>query len=171
MKPIVIGMVAGLALGSLVGYNKFYASQQNRVRLIRQQLAQEKTDQQARKDTADLINQVEQYQAQLPSEPDPSWLVREAMAAGQKAGIDITSISQQNPETGKQATALSVVLQINGTYHQLGRFLDELEHAKHFIRVDQVSVSSLHGDGDKPSIQVTLSTLYLPPLLAKAETP
>jgi Tfp pilus assembly protein PilO len=115
MKPIVIGIAAGLALGYLVGYNNLYGRQQNRVRLIRQQLAQEKADQQARKDTADLISQVEQYHAQLPSEPDPSWLVREARAAGQKSGVDITSISQQNPETGKQATALSVVLQINGT--------------------------------------------------------
>lgn len=171
MKPIVIGIVAGLALGYLVGYNNLYARQQSRVRLIQQQLAQEKTDQQARQETADLISQVERYQAKLPSEPDPSWLVREARAVGQKVGITITSISQQNPEPGKQATVLSITLRINANYHQLGRFLDELEHGKHFIRVDQLSVASGRNDSEKPAIQVTLSTLYVPPLLAKAAAP
>lgn len=169
MKPVIIGVVAGLALGYLVGYNKLYVAQHNRVLLIRQQVAQELSNQQARKDAANLIHQVEEYQAQLPSEPDPSWLVHQAMAAGQKAGVDIVSISQQSPEKSEQATTLSVILQINGTYHQLGRFLDELEHAKHFIRVNQVSVISSRGDNEKPAIQVTLSTLYLSAVLTQAK--
>ena len=165
MKPMVVGAAVGLVLAYLVGYNTIYARQRGQAQVIRQQIVQEQKDQRIQHETATVLQQMERYHTQLPQEPDPSWLVHEAMAASQQAGVDIASIQQDNPQVGKQFTRLAITLQFRATYHQLGAFLDRLERSGSFIRVDQLGVGTSKGESKKPSVQLTLSTIYVPSAL------
>lgn len=172
MKPVVVGGLIGLVIAWAVGYNTIYARQQGQVRLKRTQIAQEQANQQAREETAKLIAQLEQYRRQLPPDPETSWIVREAVAAAHKAGLKLTAIAQDAPQPGKPFTRLTVNFQFTATYHQLGTFLDYLERSNRFIRVERLAVASAQpnqADEERPSIQLTLSTLYVPALLAKAD--
>jgi len=170
MKPVLVGGLIGLVIAWALGYNSIYARQQGHARLKRTQIVQEQANHQAREEAAKFLEQLEQYRRQLPPEPDTSWIVREAISAAQKAGLELTSIAQDAPRESAPFTHLTVNFQFTATYHQLGTFLDYLEQSNRFIRVERLTVAGVdatRASEEQPSIQLTLSTLYVPPLLAK----
>lgn len=164
MKPTLLLAAIGLVTSSLFGYHLMYAPKQEQARVIAAQISQVQADQQAQHELAALLLQVDTYHKRLPPSPDPSWLVREVVALGRTAGIDLTLISQQDPQPIEQYTRLSISVQFQTTYHQLGKFLDILERAEPFIRVDRVDMSSPRETGDATA-QLHLSSIYVPPVL------
>jgi len=162
----LLGIIV-VAMVGLVTYTWIYVPSQRQVQLIREQKVKEQANQRTQADVVALLKTVEQYRERLPKEPDPSWLVRETVTLAQKAGLQITSISQEDPQTFPEFTRLTVNLQFAASYHQLGAFLDNIEHAEPFIRVDRINLSHTTKDEASASIQLAFSTIYLPPLLAK----
>ena len=167
MKPTLLLGGIGVALTALLGYNAVYGPYQRQVGVIRSQLADEQLTQRTQADVAALLQQVEQYRTQLPTEPDPSWLIREVVALSQKAGVQLTTINQEQPSVTEQSTRLAVTLQLSSSYHQFGAFLDEIEHADRFLQVDSVRMNRFQSTGPI-SVEVTVSTLYLPPVVNAA---
>ena len=163
MKPKLPLGIIGLAFTVLFGYHTIQKWQRQQVRLIQQQIAQEQDTQQAQADLAALVRDVAEYRTRLPKEPTASWLVHEVVAIGQKAGVQFTTVNEEAPQRFPQFTRLGVNLQCKTSYHQLGTLLDYLERSEHFIRTDRITVSS-SGDEGLASIELALSTLYLPPL-------
>jgi len=162
--PWVIGAVVGLVLGYLVGYNNIYVRQRGQVQLKQRLVAQEQADQEARQQVTELLDQIERYRQQLPPEPEPSWLVDQAVAASRQAGITLSSIAPGAPQAGKFYTRLSVGFQFSASYHQVGAFLDHLERSPNFVRVENLDVNMVRGpQGATPTVGLTLSTLYVPP--------
>ena len=168
MKPALLIGVIGLALTGLLGYHG-YKRQQERARLIQTQIGQEQANQEAQAEVAALAQQIEQYRAQLSPEPDPSWLARNVTALGRKAGLELTTITQESPQPFAQFTRLAVNLNFSANYHQLGTFFDDLEQSDSFIRVEHLDVSSPKETGGRAVVHVVLSTLYLPPVFAEAD--
>ena len=157
---IIVAMVGALA------YSGIYVPYQRQVELIQAQKAQEQANQQTQADVASLLHTIEQYHKRLPTEPDPSWLVRETVALAQKAGVQVTNISQEDPQPFAGFTRLAVNLQFAASYHQLGAFLDDIEHADRFIRVDRINVNHTTARNEPlASVQLVFSTIYLPPAL------
>lgn len=163
-KPFVCLVAIEVALTGYIGYNFIHVPQQRQVRLIREQIAHEHTKRQAAIEVAALLDQRTQYQTRLPSEPDTSWLARDIVALAENAGVQLTTITQETPQSFEQFTRLGVSLKFNASYHQLGAFIDDLERSAHFIHVEQMSVGR-SGRDEAASVQVTCSTLYLPPPL------
>ena len=154
--------VIGVAIVTLFGYHRIHQWQQQQVRLIQQQIVEERDKQRAQADVATLLQQVEQYRTRLPHEANASWLVQEVLAIGKKAGVQLTTVSEEAPQKFQQFTRLGVNLQCKASFHQLGTFLDYLERSNHFIKTERMTVSAPGHDG-VASVQVTVSTLYLPP--------
>ena len=172
MKPTLLIGVMGVVLGGLIGYHGIYVRHAEQARLIQSQIAQEQTDQHMQAEAAVLLTQIEQYRKRLPEEPDPSWLVREAVELGQKAGLELTTISQESPKPFAQFVRLAITLHFTATYHQLGTFLDYLEGSDRFIRVDHLNLQSSKDGSGPASVELTLSTFYLPPFgVAEAASP
>lgn len=166
MKATVLIGAMTVAVAAPIGYT-IARGHQEKARLIQTQITQEHTTQQAQADVAAMLRQIEQYRTRLPSEPAPSWLVTEAVALGEQAGLQLATIAQESPQVLQQLTRLAVTLEFHATYHQLGAFLDLLERSERFIRVERLEVKSptSKDSGTEASIQLTLSTVYLPPLL------
>ena len=160
----------GIAISVVIGYYGIYVPKHNEVRMIHEQSAQQQLHQQTKTEVASLLQQLGRYHKRLPEEPDPSWLVRQVMEVAEKDGVQLTSIVQNSPEISEQFTRLVVNLQFNASYHQLGTFLDDIERSEQFIRVEQFDLDSVDNQGIAP-IQVTLSTLFLPPVVPKAGPP
>ena len=150
-------------MASFIGYNYIYVPQTNQVSKIHVQIANERSLQQLQSDVAGLFKQIERYRERLPKEPDSSWLAREVVALSQKAGVQLTTISQDEPEKLEQFTRLMVDVQFTASYHQLGTLLDNIERSDHFIRIDRVNVAHGRTEQEPVSIQLELSTFYLPP--------
>jgi len=165
MKPTFLIGIVEVALAAFLGYNMVYRPQQREVQRVRAQQGEERTHQQTQTEIAAYLQQIERYRKRLPPEPDPAWLVRELVELAREPGVQLTSITQEDPQSVGQFTRVAVQLQVSATYHQLGTFLDAIERSDHFLRVDRLDIQQ-QGSTDRPTIQLTFSTLYVPPLLA-----
>lgn len=162
MKPVFLLGGIGVAIVALIGYNFIYVPRQHEVRVIQTQLAEEQAKQETAAEAAALLHQIERYRKRLPQEPDPSWLVREVVALAQKSSVQIASIAQEAPQSLGPFTLLAATVQVGASYHQLGRFLDDIERSDRFIRVESIQVAPSAG-AELASIQLRFSTLFLPP--------
>ena len=162
MRQTLLVVGIGVALVFVIGYHVLYAGQRKHVALIQSQILQEQADEQALTDVAGLLGQLETYRKRLAPEPDPAWLVRQVVALSQDAGVQLAEITQDTPEPFQDFTRLTIRLQFNASYHQVGRFLDRLEHAPAFIRVDRLEVLRSEGTRGPATISLVLSSLYVP---------
>ena len=167
MKPTLLIGIVEVALAGFLGYNMLYLPKQREVQRVRAQQGEERTHQQTQTEVAAYLQQIERYRKRLPPEPDPAWLVRELVDLAKEPGVQLTSISQDEPQSLGQFTRLAVRLQLSATYHQLGSFLDAVERSDHFMRVDRLDIQQ-QGSTDRPAIQLTFSTLYVSPLTTAA---
>ena len=162
-QTLLLGAI-GVALAALFGYHSIYAPKQEQVRVIQEQITQEQGDQQARTDVAALLQHLERYRKRLAPEPDTSWLVREVVALSKRAGVQLATINQDAPQAFQKSTRLGVTFQFTAAYHQVGAFLDELERADHFFRVEHLDINRAQ-EADQPStVRLVVSTLYVPPV-------
>lgn len=164
MRPALLLGIIGVAGAAFFGYHRINGDQQEQVRLIRAQIAQEEADQRAQADAAALLNRVAEYRKRLPQEPDPSWLVTHVTALAKKTGIQFTTITQDIPQDQKSFTRLSASLQFSASYHQLGAFVDAIEHAQPFLRVDRIEVSASGDRQERVPMKLVLSTVHFPDL-------
>ena len=164
MNTTLIAGVIAVAVVLPAGYT-IHKGYQEKLRLVDAQIANEHSTQASQAQTADTLQQIEQYRKRLPNEASPSWLVNEAMSLGERVGLQLSAIAQESPQEIQQFTRLAVTLELGASYHALGMFLDQLEHSGSFIRVERLEVSPPKESRGKASVQLTLSTIYLPSLL------
>lgn len=164
-RPIgVIAAAIQVALGGFVGYNFIHQPHQASLRAVDKEIEEARKTHQSQSDVAALLAQVERYRTRLAPQPDSSWLAREVVALSEQAGVKLTTIMQEAPRQVDPFTRLAIDVSFTATYHQLGAFLDLVEHAPRFIRADQLQIgASPQARGPVP-IHLVLSTLYLPAL-------
>lgn len=163
IKPSLLIVVAEVALAAVLGYTKIYVPRQQEIQRIRAEGAQQRTNDQTAAEVAAYLEQIERYRKRLPAEPDPAWLVRELVPLAQDAGVQVTAITQEDPQSFGSFTRLGVKFQVRASYHQLGTFLDAVEGADRFIRVDRVTIQPQGSDAPS-SISLVFSTVSVPPL-------
>ena len=163
MKPSLLLAGIGVAATLLIGYNAIHRPQQQQLGAVRAQVAAERVREETAAAAASVLQEIERYRKQLPEEPDPSWLVQEAVKLAEQSGVQLTTISQEPPQRFETFTRLGVRFQLTASYHQLGAFLDRLERSNRFIHVDSLNISQARNITDQiPTISLTVSTLYLP---------
>lgn len=160
MKPSVISGVAILVVSGLFGYQRVYVSSRQELSRLREQLREQQQAQELRVQLARSLQELERFQQQLPPEPETEWLIREVGRLAQKAGVQLASITPQNPTKLDAFTRVAVTLQFQASYHQLGEFVSAIENATSFLRVDQLEVSG--GQQRTTPILLTVSTVYVP---------
>ena len=141
MKPSQLLIGISVAIAGLVGYNLIHLPQQEQVDLIQAQRAEEQASQQMQADVALLLQQVEQYRARLPQEPDTALLVRDVVKHAERVGVTLKTITQESPREFVQFTRLTAQLEGSASYHELGAFVDALERSDLFIRVGMFEAS------------------------------
>lgn len=172
-SPWVVGLVA-VAVALPLGL-QIRRRHEMRRRAVLEQLAREEALQEtyARLNTA--FGEIQRHRPRLPDAPDPSWLVTEAVALGEMEGLQLTSIAQEQPREFSQYTRVAITLEFEATYHQLGLFLDRVERSQRFMRVDRLDVKpqaiGISDAHPTALVHLTLSTLYLPPLVVSEVEP
>ena len=156
-----------VAFAGFFGYHMVYRPQQAKLAEYPLELEREQADYQAQADVAALVERLESYRRRLPPEANTSWLVNEVVSVANDVGVQVTRIVPEPPRDLQGMTRLGVSLQVSASYHQLGAFLDRIERAPVFIRVDRTDLSGASGatPSSERTIQVVLSTLYIPPFL------
>lgn len=162
MRPLLLVGATIVAITGLIGYHRVYAPRRNEVLSIQQQIREEQASQAALQGIVVVLKRLEQYRKRLPTEPDPSWLVREVVQLAQDTGVQFTTIAQEPTRSIDQFTRLAVGLHFTATYHQLGAFLDRVERAEPFILIERVEVSGQRDTNGAGGVRIVLSTLYAP---------
>ncbi|MCI0563527.1 MAG: type 4a pilus biogenesis protein PilO [Nitrososphaera sp.] len=161
MKQTVALMGISVVVGLVISYNWVYIPKQNEAQSLQVQAQEETARQQAAGEAAALFLQLERYRKRLPDELDTSWLAKHIVETAQRLGLQLASITQEAPHQFEGYTQLSVNLQFHTSYHQLGRFIDEIERSDYFLRVDQLRIVQPE-DGGPAQMQATFSTLFFP---------
>lgn len=161
-NSLVTGAVV-LVVAAPLGYN-LLTTNQEKVRLVQTNIAQERSTQQAQAELAATLRQIEQYRKRLAPEPNPSWLVNAVLAIGEQAGLQITTISQEVPRELPQFTRLAADIELTTSYHQLGNFLSRIEGADHFIQVENLEITPPRDTGGPIAVRLVLSTIYVRPV-------
>lgn len=163
LKPPMISGAIVLALAGHFGYHNVYLNAQQQRAKLQEQLTHEQETQALRAQLAGSLQDTEQFRQRLPTQPAPEWLVAEVSKFADKAGVRLGAINPDTPQQLQQFTFLRVSFDFTVTsYFELVKFLDELEHASTFFRVDQLDVSR-SGQGTS-QIRMTVSTFRLPSL-------
>jgi Tfp pilus assembly protein PilO len=158
---LLLGTVE-VALALVLGYNRLYLPQQRESRRLQAQQRDHQAHQQTEDEVAAYFQQIERYRMRLAPDPTPAWLVRELVALAEESGVQVTALNQESPQPFEQFTRLAATIQVKATYHQLGAFLDRVERAERFIRVDRVDIPQYADEA--PTVAVVFSTLYAPSL-------
>ena len=163
MKSSRLPLVIILAPATYFGYHTIYRPAQRAVRALEQQLAEERKTQELRVQVARSLEEFKRLGKRLAPEPDPEWLVREINRLVETVGIyPPVSIVPQRPTKLRDFTSLVVAVQFDASYHRLGEFTSVLERSETFFHVDEVQIQR---EGKRPpSVRLTVSTLYGPPL-------
>ena len=172
LKPSIVSGIIMLALAGYVGYHSAYVRPRKSVERIHQQIKEAREEQALRTRVAVSLQTLEQHREALALRPDPDWFLTEVGVVAKEVGLQVTSISPYPPKEGADATVLSVSLRLITTYHQLGRFLSQLESHDRLIHVDSLQITPDQGFSGKTYTNLVLSTLYIPPVMtSEAPTP
>ena len=167
LVPAIVPLIA-TAVGWYGIYQPLHLQMQRAETAYRDE--QKKTSLQ--RDIADREALMEAYQQRLPKTADTDWLIAQTALIATNAKVQLTAVSPQRPVTEKAGyTRLSIVVECEVTYHQLGELVSALESAQPFLRLDQVEIGQAKTEptkrGAEPAnrrkISLTLSTMYLPP--------
>jgi type IV pilus assembly protein PilO len=95
-----------------------------------------------RKEVASLESQLEGLRTQLPEEQDVADLLRRVQGMATESNLTIRGFTPQ-PVTRKDLHAeWPIGLQVEGTYHDLGAFLDRVSKFPRIINVGNIKIAS-----------------------------
>ena len=158
---------------AVIGWYGVYQPQRDQRLAAQAAYAEEQQKTVLQRDIADRETLVHAYQNRLPKTADTDWLISQSAAVAAAAGIQLHTVRPDSPVAEKGYTRLTITVESVATYHELGRFVSQLESAQSFICVDRVKVAEAAPAGDERSstdgaptgrrkIMLTLSTIYLP---------
>ena len=162
LGPVLVPVVA---VG--IGWYGIYQPQRDRHVSAHAAYAEEQQKAALQRDIAEREALLRLYRERLPKTPDTDWLINQSAAVAAEAGIQLNTVRPDAPSAEKGYTRLIITVESVATYHELGRFVSQLESAQPFIHVDRVKVAEAASAVDKAptgrrKIMLTLSTIYLP---------
>lgn len=165
LVPAVVPLIA-----AATGWYGIYQPQHLRIRSAEAMYREEEKKTDVQRDVADREALIEAYQQRLTKTADTDWLIAQTALVATKANVQLTAVSPQRPVTEAAGyTRLSIIIECEITYHQLGELAAALENAQPFVRIDQVEVGQAKTDpkrgadpANRRKVTLTLSTIYLP---------
>ena len=131
---------------------------------------------QFRGEVADLEGQLERLKAVLPEEKDVGDLLRRIQGMATQSNLTIRGFTPQAVATRQMHAEWPIGLELEGTYHNLGQFLERVSKFPRIINVGNINIKAFENApaGVTITAQCTATTFVLlanpapPPAAAKA---
>ena len=116
-----------------------------------------------RQQVADLEAQLERLRPVLPSEKDVADLLRRIQGMATQSNLAIRGFAPQAVATRQMYAEWPIGLQIEGTYHNLGNFLERVSKFPRIINVSGIEIKAKErsADGSTISAKCTATTFVL----------
>jgi type IV pilus assembly protein PilO len=168
-----LGVFAALGIGLLGAFWQFYASSAQqaidvqRAELQRVQveidkgLATAKRLPEFRKEIAVLEGQDRRLRAALPEEQDVADLLRRVQGMATQSNLTIKGFEPQAVGRREIHAEWPIGLKLEGTYHDLGAFLERVSKFPRIINVGEIKITARTGGGATVSAECTATTFVL----------
>ena len=93
-----------------------------------------------RREVGDLQAQLERLRVVLPEERDVGDLLRRVQAMATQSNLTILGFTPQAVATRELHAEWPIGLQLEGTYHDLGRFLERVSRFPRIINVNEITI-------------------------------
>jgi type IV pilus assembly protein PilO len=116
-----------------------------------------------RTEVAGLQAQLERLRAVLPEERDVADLLRRVQAMATQSNLTIQGFTPQAVATREMHAEWPIGLKLEGTYHDLGSFLDRVSKFPRIINVNGLAIQARDGAGGGSTItaEATATTFVL----------
>ena len=116
-----------------------------------------------RSEVAGLQAQLERLRPVLPEERDVADLLRRVQAMATQSNLTIQGFTPQAVATREMHAEWPIGLKLEGTYHDLGSFLERVSKFPRIINVNALSIQAREGAGGGPTItaEATATTFVL----------
>lgn len=95
-----------------------------------------------RRELADLQSQLDRLRVVLPEERDVGDLLRRVQAMATQSNLTITGFTPQAVATRDLHAEWPIGLQLEGTYHNFGQFLERVSRFPRIINVDNIAIQA-----------------------------
>ena len=180
-----IGAFVLVTVGAVFGFWHFYATDMQADIEVRQtRLSAMKADiakgimtarqlPQFQAQVADLQRRLEDLKAALPEQKDVADILRRVQGLATQSSLTIQRFTPQDPKQQTMYAELPYKLQAEGTYHNLGLFLDRVSKFPRIINVSGLAISGRTEGATSQTIAVTCTAttfvLLDPEALAAAQ--
>jgi type IV pilus assembly protein PilO len=115
-----------------------------------------------RREVGQLEAQLERLRAVLPEEQDVAELLRRVQAMATQSRLTIRGFTPQTVTKRQMHAEWPIGLQLEGTYHDLGAFLERVSKFPRIINVGDIHIKAeTRGDGSTISAECTATTFVL----------
>lgn len=111
----------------------------------------------------DLENSLEKHKHALAQTKESAQIIEELSSLAFRSGFAVQSIVPEPPsKTGAGFERLSVRMDAEGTYHELGEFVSQIESLKYLAKIAKVDMS-VQKAGGRSGVKISLSVnLFYP---------
>jgi type IV pilus assembly protein PilO len=120
-----------------------------------------------RRQVADLQSRLESLRAVLPEQKDVGELLRRIQTIATQSNLQIKVFKPASTITRQLHAEWPIDLELDGTYHNLGRFLDQVAKFSRIINVNQLHIKAK----DKPTGDTTVSAACVATAFVLFEAP
>jgi type IV pilus assembly protein PilO len=106
-----------------------------------------------RKQVAELEGRLDSLRAVLPEQKDVGDLLRRIQTLATQSSLQIKGFKPAPTVTKQMHAEWPINLELDGTYHNMGRFLDQVARFSRIINVGQLTIKAK----DKPGVDSTVS--------------
>lgn len=117
-----------------------------------------------RREMAELEAKVGVLKDRLPSERELPTLYRSLNDAGSEAGLGIALFQPREGQTKDYYVEIPITVSAEGSYHQLGEFLERLARLPRVVTVKEMKLASTNRPGRAVRSELTLATYQYRPV-------
>ncbi len=116
---------------------------------------------------ADLKEKVGQYETRLPTKKEISSILNHLSALASEEDIQITGIKELETikgeiQEGEQAySGVPIEIDMKSGYHQLGRFISEIENSDRLMKIDDLEIKSTSENLTEHNVKLIISSFVL----------
>lgn len=160
-----VGMFVAIAVAGVVVFQQFYvvpateemATRQQRLSTLQASIAKGSITanqlSQFRQQVAELEGRLESLKAVLPEQKDVADLLRRIQTLATQSNLAIRGFKPAPSVTKALHAEWPIALQLDGTYHNLGMFLDRVSKFSRIINVSNITIRAK----DKPEPNSTIT--------------
>ena len=113
------------------------------------------------------LTRMEPWQRRLSSDQMMEWLVSELTRLAREAGVRVIAIQSRPVTHTPEATSVSVSVEIESSYHELGRFLSLVESSPPLILVERIEIQAATAPAS-PRAELLLSSWQVAALVGSS---